>query len=133
MSCNIVIFKSTFLSFAAFAGIVLCLVFNVVAITVNWIRGGGNYFTINFCFCVMVFTLSCNWFLCFIFIVVTTCRSDNLFPRCNIFHTWDSSFICPVVQASIPCYEVRLNNLYISFIRCHWVKRLLLLYYCLIT
>lgn len=30
-----------YLAFASWLGIVLCLVFNVVAISVNWIRGGG--------------------------------------------------------------------------------------------
>ncbi|XP_022943283.1 secretory carrier-associated membrane protein 4-like [Cucurbita moschata] len=33
--------KLQYLAFASWLGIVLCLVFNVVAITVNWIRGGG--------------------------------------------------------------------------------------------
>ncbi|XP_022145316.1 secretory carrier-associated membrane protein 4 [Momordica charantia] len=33
--------KLQYLAFASWLGIVLCLVFNVIAITVNWIRGGG--------------------------------------------------------------------------------------------
>lgn len=106
------LFLTLIFCLAAFAGIVLCLVFNVVAISVNWIRGGGNYFTLSVFVCNGLPLLKLQQMD--LLTVFTNCRSQNLFPCYNICHTWNPSFICAMVQASISCYEVRLNNLYIS-------------------
>ncbi|KAL0408005.1 UNVERIFIED_CONTAM: Secretory carrier-associated membrane protein 4 [Sesamum radiatum] len=38
-----------YLAFASWLGIVLCLVFNVIAITVCWIRGGAPYCFLHIC------------------------------------------------------------------------------------
>lgn len=83
-------------------GLILCLVFNIIAVIVCWIKGGGKDLTCS------IVRINGLMLCCFIqkSDEVLYSRCQNFLPCVNICFTWCSAVICTVVSTTLSCNEV---------------------------
>lgn len=95
-----------------YAGIVLCLFWNIIAVTTAWIKGEGEWkYTVHL-FCTWssiyfgsssVVNLNILWFLC---------RGKNLVPCCYLLHSRGSWILCLVVPSTVPSFQVYIAHFF---------------------
>lgn len=84
------------------AGLIVCLLWNVVAVTLAWIKGEGGCFTTYY----SSFKLTTIDKPIIAFILFPCCRSNNLVSCYNILHIGCSRSLCILVSSTLSCNEV---------------------------
>jgi hypothetical protein len=83
-----------------FAGLIVCLIWNVFAVLIESIHSNGAKFLIQS----IIFTVHNSVLMYFLL-----CRHCSFSLCCHLCNIWMSSFFYTVVQASIPCDEVTFH------------------------